>query len=153
MVSPPFGFCYKATINGSTITGKVPRTRKLSRAAFFFSRAYNQYIPDESESSGQEKLHQNARNTSILTITELLQCCKPELLNDAHAGDWDFHRAIAKVQTQRSLGIEERKWADKIVESCNLVHLKSSRKKQMQQQDHLINLAIRTLDALPASGL
>ena len=136
-LSPPFRFHYEGHhiwkhYNRQGITDK----EAFKRAASFFSRAYNQNVPDEFEFTGQEEFHQHARDTSIVAITELLQLYKPELLNDEHAGDWDFREAFAKVRTQRSWAIEDRRWADKIVESCNLEYLKSSKKTQIQQEGH-----------------
>jgi len=127
--SPPFEYrCEDYRIwnhyDGQGTTDK----EAFKRAASFFSRAYNQNAPDESEFTGQEELDQYPRDTSILAITELLQLYKPGLLNDEHAGDWNFREAFAKVRTRRSWAIEEKRWADKIVESCDLEYLKFSRK-------------------------
>ena len=159
-VFPPFGFHYEgAEVKSHYKIEEETGQDAFRRASSFFSRAYNLEIPDESAFTGQE-LHQQARDTSIAVITELLRSYRPELLEDTHDGDWNFRDAFAKVTTQRNWAMEERKWADKIIEACNLRYLKHSREQQLQQEQSreqesqqerpTKELAIRTLERSPA---
>jgi hypothetical protein len=111
----------------------APAKKAFKRAASFFSCAYNQDLPDNSESTGQEDL-QHTVDASIVAITGLLYLYRSELLSDEHAADWDVGEALSKAKTKRSLVIEERRWADKVVEACNLEFLKSARKAQTKSQ-------------------
>jgi hypothetical protein len=106
----------------------------FKQAASFLSRAYNQDLTAESESTDPEDLQQ-ARDASIIAITGLLHLHRPELLGKEHAAEWDVGEALAQPKTRRALAIEERRWVDKLAESCNLEFLKSSRKAQIKPQN------------------
>jgi hypothetical protein len=115
---------------------KLDATAKqaFNQVASFFSRAYNQDLPAESESTDQEDLQQ-ARESSILAITGLLNLHRPKLLGREHAAEWDIGEVLAQPKTRRALAMEERRWADKLAEVCNLEFLKFSRKAQIKPQN------------------
>lgn len=113
------------------------------RLASFFSRAYNQDLPGYADPAGQEKLEPKRLVASITTIKELLQLYSPPSLDDGQIKDWDYRQAFAKIETRRDWAIEEKKWADKIIESCDLKFLKQWRKTQAQQEEYQKYLAMR----------
>ncbi|KAI4123352.1 MAG: hypothetical protein LQ338_005305 [Usnochroma carphineum] len=118
------------------------------RAASFFSRAYNQDISEHADSANQEELEQKSLVTSIKTVKELLQLYNPELLRDGYTRNWDYRGAFARSETRRSWALEERKWADKLIEACNLGFLKLWRTNQVQQEEYQKYLAMRTKNAV-----
>ncbi|KAL8922320.1 MAG: hypothetical protein Q9172_003612 [Xanthocarpia lactea] len=121
----------------------------FKRAASFFSRAYNQdSAADIAGTPKEQDLEPKALVTSIKTIKELLQLYRPQLLEASQTKDWDFRAAFAKVETRREWALEEKGWADRIVEACDLKFLKQYQKAQKQQEQYQAHLALRNKSAV-----
>ena len=95
-----------------------------------------------------EYLEPEALVTSIKTIRELLQLYRHKLLEASQTKDWNFRTVFAKVERRREWALEEKEWADRIVEACDLEFLKQYRKAQRQQEQYQAHLAMRNKSAV-----
>jgi hypothetical protein len=96
------------------------------RAASFFARAYTQPLPDEGNFQGVG-FSAECRETSTKAIRELLNFYRPEILQDANSSqEWQIEAAYENVHSQRQWALEDRKWADRLVDACDLKFLKLS---------------------------
>lgn len=156
LISGPFGdsstaktlppllkFRYENTGLWRHYEGKEGAQEAFKRAASFFSRAYNLNSAEHANAAHEEKVEPKALFASIRAITEMLQLYNPELLSDRHAEEWNYREAFGGVETPRSWALEDKKWADKIVDLFDLGFLSQWRKEQVQQEEYRKYLAMR----------
>lgn len=103
--SPPFTFLPTEPLIWTHYDKQDATAQKaFKQAASFFSRAYNQDLPDDAEPTSQEDFR-HAIHASIVAITGLLDLYQPEWLDYEDILDWDVERPLEDEDEER---LEER---------------------------------------------
>ena len=118
----PFKFHCEIGDGASEFFRTVDR-EKFVRASSFFARAYTVPAPQEDEFVGKG-FSSECRETSATALRELLEWYDKDILKDPVDKAWNFENALQNVNSQREWALEERKWADKLIETCGLLFMK-----------------------------